>query len=493
MKERCREILRITDKIFFILLLKFLLFISFTFTYKNIFCEKYFEVIKDDKIDSLSIISIDSIEYVDLNILVNSIDGKIKFKNLQEEITIETDKNYSIILVNSPYIKVGGKIFKIPYTPLFKDDQLFFPFKGIRILLEKLLTQQIEFVENGAKIVKRIKLLKIFEEKNSIKLVFNKTPFVNFELTQRDIILFLKNCYIDEDSFKLKNLKNLIRVAEPIVDKDGATYIITFSPEFIFDTLLIFDDTIKINFIKLSKNEPSKNNSKLNGIRTIIIDPGHGGKDPGAIGKTGTQEKNINLDISLKLEKILSSNFNNIDVVLTRNKDKYLSLKERTNFALKYQNAIFISIHCNASKKQNSSGFETYFLSTAKTDWERAVEARENAAVTFDLPETEKKGIDFIFYDLAQNEFLKQSSRLAELIQMKFENRFNYEKKGVKQAGFYVLKGNFMPAVLIESGYLSNPEEEKKLKSKSYQEEIAKIIFAGIKDFIKEYEKKLSE
>jgi N-acetylmuramoyl-L-alanine amidase len=135
------------------------------------------------------------------------------------------------------------------------------------------------------------------------------------------------------------------------------------------------------------------------------------------------------------------------------------------NFANKYKNSLFVSIHCNASKNTEAKGFETYFLSTAKTDWERAVEARENASVTFDLPETEKKGIDFIFFDLAQNEFLQESSRLAELVQTRFEKKYQ-EKWGVKPDSFSL--NSYDAAVIlikaIEKVYNeSSPADREKL------------------------------
>ncbi|MEO0303681.1 MAG: N-acetylmuramoyl-L-alanine amidase [candidate division WOR-3 bacterium] len=486
MKERFQEILKNIGNF----VRPLFLFLAFILISQNIYPENFFEIIKNGISDSIEIARFDDIEYIDLNIFINSINGKIKFKKVQEEITIETNRNYAILLINSPYVKIGGSTYKISYTPIIRDQQIFLPVKSIKQIFEKLLPENTSYSDYSIKYFEKIYLKKIKENENSIILLFNKTPQTDYELTQRDLILFFKNCFIHEDSFKFKNSKNLIRVAEPINDSDGSTYIITFSPEFLFDTLFMFEDSIKINFIKLKKND---NKNEPQTIKTIIIDPGHGGKDPGAIGYNGTKEKNLNLDISLRLKEKIKSNLSYIDVVLTRYDDRFLSLKERTNFANKYKNALFVSIHCNASKNVESKGFETYFLSTAKTDWERAVEARENASVTFDLPEAEKKGLDFIFFDLAQNEFLNESSRLAELIQTKYEKKFKDSERGVKQAGFYVLKGNFMPAILIECGYISNKEEEKKLNNKSYRDELTQVIFEGIRDFIKEHEKKFAK
>jgi len=198
----------------------------------------------------------------------------------------------------------------------------------------------------------------------------------------------------------------------------------------------------------------------------------------------------MTLDIAQRLKKLLKDSYKNLSIVMVRDEDKYVSLKERTQLANKYPNAIFISIHCNASHNKESKGMETYFLSTAKTDWERAVEARENSSLTFDLPENEKKGLDFILWDLAQNEFLSESSLLAEKIQTEYEVKSKISSRGLKQAGFFVLKGNYMPAVLVEAAFISNKAEEKKLKEQSFRQEIAQIVFTGIRKFIKDYEKK---
>ncbi len=224
MKERFQGILKITGNLF--RLQTFLIL----FICLYIHSENYFQINKNGKVDSLQIQNFEGIEYVDLNILVNLLNGKIKFKKVQEEITVETEKNYAILLINSPFVKVGGNTYKISYTPILKEQQIFFPVKGIKQIFEKLLPNETVFSDYSIKYFEKLSLKKIKENETSITLLFNKTPQTSYELTQRDIILFFKDCFINEDSFRIKNSKNLIRVAQPINDEDGSTYIITFSP-----------------------------------------------------------------------------------------------------------------------------------------------------------------------------------------------------------------------------------------------------------------------
>jgi N-acetylmuramoyl-L-alanine amidase len=179
-----------------------------------------------------------------------------------------------------------------------------------------------------------------------------------------------------------------------------------------------------------------------------------------------------------------------LEVLMTRDDDSYLGLQERTEFANRRGADLFISVHCNGWLKRDVGGFETYFLSPAKTDDARAVAAMENAAARFDRPEGESASdLEFILWDMAQNEFLNESSRLAELVQAEMRTRFpELEDRGVKQAGFYVLNGAFMPAILIEVAFISNQEEERLLRSPAFRREASQAISAAVRRFIAYYE-----
>jgi N-acetylmuramoyl-L-alanine amidase len=227
-------------------------------------------------------------------------------------------------------------------------------------------------------------------------------------------------------------------------------------------------------------------------IARIVIDPGHGGIDPGAVGKKGLYEKDANLLIARRLQALIKDSLG-VNATLSRESDVYLSLKERTDLANRMSADLFISVHCNASPKSSKSrGFETYFLSEARTNEARAVAAIENASLKFDGVEEPKNEIEYILYDLAQNAFLQESNSLAEFIQNSAERLLSIPARGVSQAGFYVLRGAFMPAVLVECAFLSNPEEEKLLKTADFKEKLSNCIFTGLKEYVVEYERRMN-
>lgn len=230
-------------------------------------------------------------------------------------------------------------------------------------------------------------------------------------------------------------------------------------------------------------------------IRTVVIDPGHGGKDPGAIGKNGLREKDVNLEVALKVEALLKKS--GLKVVMTRNRDTYVPLSDRTNKANHSNANLFVSIHCNSSRKRELQGFEAYFLSAAKTDHERAVAHRENLSVRFEDPSLDSTSLDdlqFIFWDLAQNEFLRESEEWAEIMSAEFTNGSeSNNRREVRQAGFFVLNGAKMPSLLLELGYISNSKEEKLLSDKGYQHDLADRIYRGIVSYIDRYHKKLGK
>ncbi len=227
-------------------------------------------------------------------------------------------------------------------------------------------------------------------------------------------------------------------------------------------------------------------------IDRIVIDPGHGGKDPGAVGAGGTLEKHIVLDVSMRLKAKLEEQ--GYEVLLTRTEDRYVPLSDRSQFANDSEAGLFVSVHANASENRSACGFETYFLSEAKTDWERTVAARENAPLKLEMSDTARLAdeLELILVDLAQNEFLTEASGLAECIQEQAVPCARVMDRGVRQANFFVLRNNYMPAVLVEVGFISNRSEEKLLRNSAHREKLASGISQGILDFIKAYEKRIN-
>lgn len=228
-------------------------------------------------------------------------------------------------------------------------------------------------------------------------------------------------------------------------------------------------------------------------VKRVVIDPGHGGKDFGKVGVTGTLEKDVNLILARAVADVLTRELG-LDVSLTRDDDRLLSLTGRTEIANERGADLFLSIHCNGWFTEDIGGFEAYFLSPARTDYDQQVARVENEAARFSDDNGEvESDINFILWDMVQNEFISESSYLAELIQKEMSERLEIGNRGVKQAPFTVLKGARMPAVLIETAFLSNPREERLLQDPSFQRSVAEGIGEAIGKFIERYKYRTNE
>jgi N-acetylmuramoyl-L-alanine amidase len=222
-------------------------------------------------------------------------------------------------------------------------------------------------------------------------------------------------------------------------------------------------------------------------IRKIAIDAGHGGRDVGKTGVTGVLEKDVNLELAKMLRDRIERELD-LEVVLIREDDVLLSLTHRTEIANQAGADLFISIHCNSWFSETTGGFEAYFLSPARTKWDREVARVENQADEFVSKQGDGGDIDFIVWDMVQNEFINESSHFAELIQKEMSERLEIRNRGVKQANFTVLQGARMPAILIETAFLSNPVEEQLLVDRAFQRKITEGIVSAIRQFRERYQ-----
>jgi N-acetylmuramoyl-L-alanine amidase len=222
------------------------------------------------------------------------------------------------------------------------------------------------------------------------------------------------------------------------------------------------------------------------GVKKVTVDAGHGGDDFGAPGyMKGVHEKDIVLILSKKLANKLKSELG-CEVIMTRDSDKYLTLEERTAIANTKNSDIFISLHTNAARNKNAFGIETYYLNLATDDESILVAARENATSTKNISDLQS-----ILNDLMQNAKINESSRLAGHVQdslfKKLKSNYNNVKnKGVKKAPFYVLLGAQMPAILIETSFISNKRECLRLLDPDYQELLCDAIINGVRNYMKE-------
>ncbi|MEY8707995.1 N-acetylmuramoyl-L-alanine amidase [Bacteroides faecichinchillae] len=232
---------------------------------------------------------------------------------------------------------------------------------------------------------------------------------------------------------------------------------------------------------------------------TVVIDAGHGGHDPGAIGKI-SKEKNINLNVALKLGNLIKKNCDDVKLVYTRTKDVFIPLDRRAEIANNAKADLFISIHTNAlANNRTAKGASTWTLGLAKSDANLEVAKRENSVILYESDyQTRYAGFNpnsaesYIIFEFMQDKYMEQSVHLASLVQKQFRHTCSRVDRGVHQAGFLVLKASAMPSILVELGFISTPEEERYLNSENGMSTLAKGIYNAFLNYKREHELRLT-
>ena len=356
--------------------------------------------------------------------------------------------------------------------------------------------QTLKFFENNVLLgeIKTIQNNQFFSV-NDLAKITNSKKFIN---DQTEKIIF----YVDNKKIKVTNDIAFILIEDSLyqlsskVIKDKNDYYLpidsffniinSLSKDFsaVLTSQRISFSTKKITLTPNKKVDLSNEKQKWE-FKTIVIDAGHGGKDPGAVGYRGTKEKDIALDVAKRLEKKLSKNLN-VKIVMTRDEDIFLRLSERTKIANENNGSLFISIHTNAAEDRRASGFETFLIGPNKNEAAVRVAARENAVLELEGISGQKlTNEDLIKATIAQSAFASKSEQFASMVQGEIKKRVQSKDRGVKQAGFYVLMGASMPNVLVELGFISNPSEEKKLRSPQYRDQLATAIYRAVEQYQK--------
>jgi N-acetylmuramoyl-L-alanine amidase len=229
-------------------------------------------------------------------------------------------------------------------------------------------------------------------------------------------------------------------------------------------------------------------------MRRVVIDAGHGGRDPGAIGSI-SKEKDLTLAVALQVGKYIEELLPDVEVIYTRKTDVAVDLKERPNIANRNKADLFVSIHCNSATNKSAYGTETFVMGTKNFEANFDIVKRENSVIILEENYAENyEGFDpsspesYMMFNLTQKAFLSNSLSLASKVENDFTNRLQRYSRGVKQAPFYVLWTTSMPSVLIELGFISNPAEERYLNSAQGQSYLASAIFRSIKAYKEEVE-----
>tara|TARA_B100001989_G_scaffold42242_1_gene26118 strand:+ start:38 stop:1189 length:1152 start_codon:yes stop_codon:yes gene_type:complete len=355
---------------------------------------------------------------------------------------------------------------------------------------------KLKLIENNELIgeISTIQNKQLFSINDFIKITNSK----NFINDKTEKIIF----YIDDKKIKITNQiafvmidDNLFQLSSKTVKQNKDYYVPAESFLSIINSLStsisISLGTNQINLeriIEIPKKTVKvdlKSEKEKWEFKTIVIDAGHGGKDPGAVGYRGTKEKDIALDVAKRLEKKISKNMD-VKVVMTRDEDVFLRLSERTKIANENNGSLFISIHTNAAEDRRASGFETFLIGLNKNEYAAKVAARENAVLELEGKSgQELTGEDLIQATIAQAAFASSSETFADMVQKEIKKRVQSRDRGVKQAGFVVLARASMPNVLVELGFISNPAEEKKLRSPQYRDQLATAIYRAVQQYEK--------
>ncbi|HDI52040.1 MAG TPA: hypothetical protein ENF45_05365 [Bacteroidetes bacterium] len=446
-------------------------------------------------------------DYVPLRQLADLLKCRTYYNSFARKIVLYMGNHRIKITALNPFVVVDELIFQLPVNTNYDDSGIWVPIPSFLELIENYYSGHFEYnPEQETLFIHRegINISQIIvEEKINGTLIRIQTlrkfelPNVATRLSHRWLYVDIYGGRLDTTQVRSNQRIGIVKKIVPLQleemtqlsfqlaqDIEKSAISVTNTDHEILVSLRTRHSVPHDLLLDLQKEK------KKWLIDKIVIDPGHGGKDPGAIGPSGLYEKDVVLDIAKRLKKLLKKKLH-VKVLMTREKDIFVGLRERSAFANRNGAKLFISLHTNANRNRRVKGFSTYCLGVARSDEDREIAQRENAVIKYEDSWAEYGDINtesFILQAIAQNSFNRESQELAALIQKNVKRYLKIEDRGVLQAGFLVLVGTAMPKILVEVGFISNREEERKLRTRSYRQKIAEVIFNSIKEFKERYE-----
>jgi N-acetylmuramoyl-L-alanine amidase len=460
----------------------------------------------------------------------NSVNYYYNEKNRKFELKFE---NYLLkITGRNPYYviteRTTGKqrVYQLPTSSYYKDGRIFIPLVfsiriiglayGKKLILTApktlLVGNNIDgvnidlFTEHGiatSNTFFNINGLKVSEKANGTLIrVYSNKRIPSYYSSHKDGVLTIIFRQVNADVSKTNknNLSGLIKRIETENVGSDAEFKFYVGEEYSTNEVMNADGNYDIiitihNKVFTTAEDERKTREKWE-FDIIVLDPGHGGKDPGAIGIYNIKEKNVNLEVALRVGKLIEKKMKDVKVVYTRKTDKFVDLYKRGKIANENGGKLFISIHCNSTKKKQTStnGIEVYLLRPGRTEEAIAIAERENSVIEYeDDPSRYEQLTDenFILVSMAHSSYMKYSESFADMLNSQFKHNTRLKARGIKQAGFYVLVGASMPSVLIESGFITNKRDINYLNSSSGQQQLAEAIFDAINEYSKYYNQQM--
>ena len=442
--------------------------------------------------------------FVSARNVVEALGGRITWFPALKLMTININGHIARLVIDDPSLEIDEKIISLEFPARIIDNRVMIPLEVIKIIAEVDIKWENQVKTLFINTIRPYLLeVRSYSHPDKTRVVIDLSEKTEF---RADKLINPDRIFIDimGSIAKLEDTSKQIKIDDGVIktvrtaqfNQEITRVVFDLYQEAKYDLFsLIGPDRVVIDIFKsgekaaISETLPVKPKEKsapgpeITGKRVVIIDPGHGGKDPGAIGPTGLREKDVTLGIALYLEKLLKGA--GISTYLTRSKDEFVYLENRTNFANQKNGFVFVSLHANSvlNHRPSAKGIETFVLSSKYIGASaRDVADRENRASRAH-PEVDTD-LALIIADLEESANIKYSLDFAEIVQKKLVNHLKLEDRGVKQAPFVVLKGANMVAVLIEVAFISNPKEEKLLKNKEFKQKSAQALFEAIKYYI---------
>jgi N-acetylmuramoyl-L-alanine amidase len=464
-------------------------------------------VAPDGKSHYLPSVLIGHIEYVSVNDLSSALGAEVFWHRMLRKVTLEFDDHQMSFAWFSPYVLYDSQVYNLAYDAELKDGTLWVPVKGFQRIWDLIhappapTEPSVSYGQTA-----RVLDLKVEEKVNGILVEVLISRPLEYEVLpdqNGDVNIVFYKGKVDPSYFNRKKMPGFVSWVKAYQFEGSAQVSLRLKKPFLSLTQTLKTDPYRIQISLLQTPFPGDTGAVLstNGrdegqhakqdlINVIVIDPGHGGADSGAVGSQGLVEKDVTLDIAQRLKRLLEKE-PGLNIILTRTDDVLVPLEERTAIANRNAADLFVSIHTNASPKRSAHGSQTFFLSAAKTDEGRAVAALENSSVRFEPPGTSpvvSADVEYILMDLVQSEYQRESQDLAGMIQTRLTEELPIPGRGVSQAGFVVLNKAYMPAVLVETAFISNRKEEDLLKKGSFRQKIAEALHESIMQFKRKYE-----
>lgn len=458
------------------------------------------------------------ITYISFSEFVEVTGGLLDWEIVGHQIRYINGTNRFDFVVNSPFFKLNEDIRNLTFPARLKEGQLYLPAETFLPYLDQTLPQKITLSSGGSAIrvdseYFNVTDLAVFRKANGLLIEIFLTSSLAYDVfvtegnwlnvsiregkINRSRILTRKDARV---MYKLKTHQAVgtgqisMRLKRPV---EAWHHKLALDPPRI--QISIAD--VSFDLDSLSPAPPIGPDEKID---VIVIDPGHGGKDYGAIGPRGAREKDVVLDVAKELARLIRKD-KQFKVVMTRDRDQGVTLQQRAKIANEAGADLFISIHANASHRSSPRGWNVFFLAPARNDSARAVAQFENSFFLrdhngeepapqdedSDNPLNDEYGVDpvlTILNEMIMTEFQMESHDFAMMVDREFRRQLKIPARGVDQAGFFVLNRVYTPSVLIETGFISNKAEEKVLKSKSHKKAVAKALYNAIKRFRAKYE-----